>query len=133
MPQLYGGTYTLFAHMLPGLGIEVRFAADDSAAELEPLVDDRTAAVFIETIGNPAGNIPDIEAITAMAHRHGVPVIANSTVATPVLLKPIEYGVDIVVHSHDQVHRRPRQLAGRHDRGQRQFPLGRARRSLPAC
>jgi O-acetylhomoserine (thiol)-lyase len=99
VPQLYGGTYTLFAHMLPGLGIEVRFAADDSAAALETLIDDRTAAVFIETIGNPAGNIPDIEAIAAMAHRHGVPVIADSTVATPVLLKPIEYGVDIVVHS----------------------------------
>jgi O-acetylhomoserine (thiol)-lyase len=99
VPQLYGGTYTLFAHMLPGLGIEVRFAADDSAAALERLIDDKTAAVFIETIGNPAGNIPDIEAIAAMAHRHGVPVIADSTVATPVLLKPIEYGVDIVVHS----------------------------------
>jgi O-acetylhomoserine (thiol)-lyase len=99
VPQLYGGTYTLFAHMLPGLGIEVRFAADDSAAALETLIDEKTAAVFIETIGNPAGNIPDIEAISAMAHRHGVPVIADSTVATPVLLKPIEYGVDIVVHS----------------------------------
>ena len=99
VPQLYGGTYTLFAHMLPGLGIEVRFAADDSAAALETLIDDKTAAVFIETIGNPAGNIPDIEAISAMAHRHGVPVIADSTVATPVLMKPIEYGVDIVVHS----------------------------------
>ncbi len=99
VPQLYGGTYTLFAHMLPGLGIEVRFAADDSAAALETLIDDKTVAVFIETIGNPAGNIPDIEAIAAMAHRHGVPVIADSTVATPVLLKPIEYGVDIVVHS----------------------------------
>ena len=99
VPQLYGGTYTLFAHMLPGLGIEVRFATDDSAAALETLIDGKTAAVFIETIGNPAGNIPDIEAISAMAHRHGVPVIADSTVATPVLLKPIEYGVDIVVHS----------------------------------
>jgi len=99
VPQLYGGTYTLFAHMLPGLGIEVRFAADDSAAALETLIDDKTAAAFIETIGNPAGNIPDIEAISAMAHGHGVPVIADSTVATPVLLKPIEYGVDIVVHS----------------------------------
>ena len=99
VPQLYGGTYTLFAHMLPGLGIDVRFAANDSAAALETLIDDKTAAVFIETIGNPAGNIPDIEAITTMAHRRGVPVIADSTVATPVLMKPIEYGVDIVVHS----------------------------------
>ncbi len=99
VPMLYGGTWTLFAHMLPGLGIDVRFARDDSAAALEELIDGRTAAVFIETIGNPAGNIPDIEAITTMAHRRGVPVIADSTVATPVLMKPIEHGVDIVVHS----------------------------------
>ncbi len=99
VPQLYGGTWTLFAHMLPGLGIEVRLAPDDSPAALEALIDERTAALFLETIGNPAGNIPDVAAITAMAHRHGVPVIADSTVPTPVLMKPIEHGVDIVVHS----------------------------------
>jgi O-acetylhomoserine (thiol)-lyase len=99
VPLLYGGTYTLFAHMLPKQGIEVRFAEDDSAACLENLIDDRTAAVFCETIGNPAGNIVDIEAIAAMAHRHGVPVIVDNTVATPILIRPIDYGVDIVVHS----------------------------------
>ena len=99
VPLLYGGTYTLFAHMLPGLGIEVRFAADDSPAELEKLIDDQTAAVFIETIGNPAGNVADIEAIATMAHAHGVPVIADATVSTPVLTKPIAFGVDVVVHS----------------------------------
>ena len=99
VPQLYGGTWTLFAHMLPGLGIDVRLAQDDSPAALEALIDERTAALFLETIGNPAGNIPDVAAITAMAHRHGVPVIADSTVPTPVLMKPIEHGVDIVVHS----------------------------------
>ncbi len=99
VPQLYGGTYTLFAHMLPKQGIEVRFAEDDHPANLERLIDDKTSAVFIETIGNPAGNIPDIEAITAMAHSHGVAVIADSTVSPPTLLRPIEYGVDIVVHS----------------------------------
>ncbi len=99
VPLLYGGTYTLFAHMLPKQGIEVRFAADDQAASLEKLIDDKTSAVFIETIGNPAGNIADIEAITAMAHSHGVPVIADSTVTPPTLLRPIDYGVDIVVHS----------------------------------
>jgi O-acetylhomoserine (thiol)-lyase len=99
VPQLYGGTWTLFAHMLPGLGIDVRLASDDSPAALEALIDERTAALFLETIGNPAGNIPDVAAITAMAHRHGVPVIADSTVPTPVLMKPIEHGVDIVVHS----------------------------------
>jgi O-acetylhomoserine (thiol)-lyase len=99
VPQLYGGTYTLFAHQLPALGIDVRFAADDSVEALEALIDDRTAAVFLETIGNPAGNIPDLEPIAAMAHRHGVPVIVDSTVPTPALMKPITFGADIVVHS----------------------------------
>lgn len=99
VPQLYGGTFTLFAHQLPALGIDVRFAADDSVDALEALIDERTAAVFLESIGNPAGNIPDLEPIAAMAHRHGVPVIVDSTVATPALMKPIEWGADIVVHS----------------------------------
>lgn len=99
VPSLYGGTYTLFAHTLPGLGIDVRFAADDSAAAIEALIDDNTAAVFCETIGNPAGNIPDLEAIAAAAHRHGVPVIADNTVPTPALMKPFEFGADIVVHA----------------------------------
>ncbi len=99
VPQLYGGTYTLFAHMLPELGIEVRFAKDDSPASLEQLIDDRTKAVFCESIGNPAGNIVDLEAIATMAHRHGVILIVDNTVATPALLKPIQYGADIVVHS----------------------------------
>jgi O-acetylhomoserine (thiol)-lyase len=99
IPQLYGGTWTLFAHMLPSQGIDVRFAEDDSPAALEKLIDDKTAAVFIETIGNPAGNVTDIEAVATMAHSHGVPVIADSTVTPPVLLKPIDYGVDIVIHS----------------------------------
>lgn len=99
VPQLYGGTYTLFAHMLPDLGIEVRFAEDDSAESLEKLIDGRTKAVFCESIGNPAGNIVDLEAISAMAHRHGVILIVDNTVATPALLKPIQYGADVVVHS----------------------------------
>ncbi len=99
VPTLYGGTYTLFAHMLPKQGIEVRFAKDDSADSLEALIDDKTSAVYCETIGNPAGNIVDIEAIAVMAHKHGVPVIVDNTVATPILIRPIEYGVDIVVHS----------------------------------
>ena len=99
VPLLYGGTYTLFAHMLPKQGIEVRFAEDDSLASLEKLIDEKTAAVFCETIGNPAGNIVDVEAIATMAHKHGVPVIVDNTVATPILIRPIEYGADIVVHS----------------------------------
>ena len=99
VPQLYGGTYTLLAHMLPKQGIEVRFAADDSADAIAALIDERTKAVFVETIGNPAGNIIDIEAVAQMARAHGVATIADNTVATPSLLKPIEYGIDIVVHS----------------------------------
>lgn len=99
VPLLYGGTYTLFAHMLPKLGIDVRFAKDDNPASLEPLIDKKTSAVFCESLGNPAGNIPDMEAICALAHRHGVPVIVDNTVPTPVLMKPFQFGADIVVHS----------------------------------
>lgn len=99
VPQLYGTTYTLFAHILPGQGITVRFATSDSADAVENLIDDRTRAVFCESVGNPAGNICDIEALAAVAHRHGVPLIVDNTVATPILLRPIEYGADIVVHS----------------------------------
>ena len=99
VPLLYGGTYTLFKHMLPKLGIETRFAVDDNPASLEALIDGKTTAVYCESIGNPAGNIVDIEALAAMAHKHGVPLIVDNTVATPALIKPIEYGADIVVHS----------------------------------
>ncbi len=99
VPLLYGGTYTLFAHMLPSLGIDVRFAEDDSAEALEKLIDENTVAVYCESIGNPVGNIVDLEAISTAAHKHGVPVIVDNTVATPALIRPFEYGVDIVVHS----------------------------------
>ena len=99
VPQLYGGTYTLFAHMLPSQGIEVRFAEDDSAAALEKLIDGNTRAIYCETIGNPAGNIIDLEPICRMARKHGVAVIVDNTVPTPALCRPIEYGADIVVHS----------------------------------
>ena len=98
-PQLYGGTYTLFAHMLPKQGIEVRFAENDSPEAIEKLIDAKTKAVFCETIGNPAGNIVDIEAIASAAHKHGVAVIVDNTVATPILCTPIDYGADIVVHA----------------------------------
>jgi len=98
-PQLYGGTYTLFAHMLPKQGVDVKFAEDDSAESIAKLIDENTRAVFCETIGNPAGNIVDIEAIAKVAHEKGVPLIVDNTVATPMLIKPFEYGADIVVHS----------------------------------
>jgi O-acetylhomoserine (thiol)-lyase len=99
IPQLYGTTHTLFAHTLPSQGVQVRFAESDKADALERLIDDQTRALFCESIGNPAGNICDIEALAAVAARHGIPLIVDNTVATPVLLRPIDYGADIVVHS----------------------------------
>ena len=98
-PQLYGGSYTLFAHAFARLGIEARFAKDGSAESLEALIDEKTSAVFCESISNPMGSIADIEKIATMAHQHGVPLIVDNTVATPILIKPIDYGADIVVHS----------------------------------
>ncbi|WP_422911099.1 bifunctional O-acetylhomoserine aminocarboxypropyltransferase/cysteine synthase [Pseudomonas sp. MAC6] len=97
--KLYGGTYNLLAHTLPRFGIQTRFAAHDDIAALEALIDDRTKAVFCESIGNPAGNIVDLAALAAAAHRHGVPLIVDNTVATPILCRPFEHGADIVVHS----------------------------------
>jgi O-acetylhomoserine (thiol)-lyase len=99
IPQLYGGTYTLFRHMLPRQGIDVRFAENDSAEAVAKLIDEKTTAVFCESIGNPAGNVVDIEALADMAHDHGVPLIVDNTVATPALIKPIDWGADIVVSS----------------------------------
>lgn len=99
IPMLYGGTYTLFKHMFPKQGLDVRFAATDAPEDVEKLIDSKTKAVYCESIGNPAGNIVDIEALAKVAHKHGVPLIVDNTVATPCLIKPIEYGADIVVHS----------------------------------
>jgi O-acetylhomoserine (thiol)-lyase len=99
VPQLYGTTYTLFAHVFAGQGITVRFAESDTPAAIDKLIDHKTRAVFCESVGNPAGNICDIEALADVAHRHGVPLIVDNTVATPILLRPIEFGADIVVHS----------------------------------
>ena len=98
-PQLYGATYTLFAHLLREEGVEVRFATDERPESLERLIDRTTRAIFCETIGNPGGNIVDVPAVCEMAHTHGVPVIVDNTVASPVLFKPIVHGADIVVHS----------------------------------
>ena len=99
VPQLYGTTHTLFAHIFPKQGINVRFAETDRPDSIEKLIDDDTKAVFCESVGNPAGNVCDIEQLAGIAHKHGVPLIVDNTVATPVLLKPIDYGADIVVHS----------------------------------
>jgi len=97
--KLYGGTYNLFAHTLPQQGIEVRFASHDDFSTLENLIDENTKAVFCETIGNPSGNIADLEKMAVIAHKHGVPLVVDNTVASPVLCRPFEHGADIVVHS----------------------------------
>ena len=97
--QLYGGTYNLFAHTLPKQGIDVRMVSFDDYEGFEQAIDQNTRAVFCESIGNPAGNIVDIERLAQIAHRHGVPLIVDNTVATPYLCRPFELGADIIVHS----------------------------------
>jgi O-acetylhomoserine (thiol)-lyase len=99
VPQLYGTTYTLFAHILPSQGIKVRFAKSDRAADIEALIDADTRAIYCETVGNPAGNVCDLEALAAVAHRHAMPLIVDNTVPTPLLVRPVDYGADVVVHS----------------------------------
>ena len=97
--QLYGGTYNFFAHTLPQQGIEVRMAPGEDPAAIDALIDDQTKAVFCESIGNPAGNIVDLQALADVAHRHGVPLVVDNTVATPVLCRAFDFGADIIVHA----------------------------------
>ena len=97
--QLYGGTYNLFAHTFPRQGVEVRMVSADDFDGFEAAIDENTRALFCESIGNPAGNVVDIEKLAEIAHRHGVPLIVDNTVATPYLCRPFELGADIVVHS----------------------------------
>lgn len=99
VPQLYGTTHTLFQSLFADFGVTARFAASDNADAIEQMISEQTKAVFCESVGNPAGNICDIEALAIIAHKHGVPLVVDNTVATPILLRPIEYGADIVVHS----------------------------------
>ena len=99
VPQLYGTTHTLLAHVLPRQGIEGRFAVDDRPESVAALIDGRTRAVFCESVGNPAGNVCDIEDLARVAHAAGVPLVVDNTVATPILTRPIEWGADVVVHS----------------------------------
>jgi O-acetylhomoserine (thiol)-lyase len=98
-PQLYGATYTLLAHIFPKRGICTLFGKSDHPKDIERLINEDTRAVYCETVGNPAGNVVDIEGLARVAHKHGVPLIVDNTIATPILLKPIEYGADVVVHS----------------------------------
>lgn len=98
-PQLYGASYTLLAHIFPKRGICTRFAKTDGPADIEALIDENTSAVYCESVGNPAGNVADVEELAKVAHKHGVPLVVDNTVATPILLRPIDYGADVVVHS----------------------------------
>lgn len=97
--ELYGGTYNLFAHTLPRQGIEVRFVNKDDFAAIEASIDANTKAIFCESIGNPSGGIADVESLAEIAHRNGIPLMVDNTVATPALWRPIEQGADIVIHS----------------------------------
>jgi O-acetylhomoserine (thiol)-lyase len=96
---LYGGTYNLFAHTLPQYGIGVKFGDHKDPGSFEKLIDANTRAIFCESVGNPAGNVTDFEALAEIAHRHGIPLIVDNTVPTPYLCRPFEHGADIVVHS----------------------------------
>jgi len=96
---LYGGTYNLFAHTLPQYGITPRFANSDDPSSFEAHIDSRTKAIYVESLGNPRGNITDIAALADIAHRHGIPLIVDNTVPSPYLCRPFEHGADIVVHS----------------------------------
>ncbi|MEJ3720837.1 homocysteine synthase [Paenibacillus polymyxa] len=97
--SLYGGTYNLFSTTLPKLGIKVHFVDSDDPENFRHAITDRTKAIFAETIGNPQGNVLDVEAVAAIAHEYGIPLIVDNTFPSPYLLRPIEYGADIVVHS----------------------------------
>lgn len=99
LPQLYGATYTLLAHILSKRGVCTRFSKSDEPADVEALIDENTRAVYCESVGNPAGNVADIEGLAKVSHKHGVPLVVDNTVATPILLKPIQYGADVVVHA----------------------------------
>jgi O-acetylhomoserine (thiol)-lyase len=99
VPQLYGTTHTLLNYVLPRTGITVRFADSDRADDIAKLIDADTMLIYAETVGNPAGNVCDIEALASLAHGHGLPLMVDNTVPSPVLLRPIEFGADIVVHS----------------------------------
>jgi O-acetylhomoserine (thiol)-lyase len=132
VPQLYGTTHTLFSHMLRDYGVAVRFAQTDDRESVEHLIDDKTRAVFCESVGNPAGNICDVEALATAAHRHGIPLVVDNTVATPILLRPIEFGANIIVHSLTKFMGRTWHDARRSDWRWWKLPVGQAPEKVPA-
>lgn len=123
---LYGGTVNLFKHTLRDFGIEARFVDASDPANIEKAIDEKTRLVFLESIGNPANDVVDFDAISAIAHKHGIPVIVDNTVTSPLLFRPFDHGVDVVVHSATKV------LGGRRNRGARGGGRGRHRRDRVA-
>ena len=99
IPKLYGGTYNLFAHTLPRFGVQVRFAKDDRPESIAELIDHKTKAVFCETIGNPSCLVADLGVLAEIAHKNGIPLIVDNTVATPYLCRAFDFGADVAVHS----------------------------------
>lgn len=118
---IYGGSYNLLAHTLPLYGISTTFVNAHDLAEVEKAIGPNTKAIYLETLGNPNSDIPDIDAIAALAHQRGLPLVIDNTFGTPYLIRPIEHGADIVVHSGYQIHRRPWHHAGWCDCRQRQI------------
>jgi O-acetylhomoserine (thiol)-lyase len=99
VPQLYGTTHSLFAHFLPRHGVNVKFAESDRLGDVERSIDKDTRAIYCETVGNPAGNVADITSLAELAHKHGIPLVVDNTVASPMLCQPIKFGADVVIHS----------------------------------
>ena len=137
---IYGGTYNLLKHTLSRYGIDTTFVNPDDYDAMESSIKPNTKLVYIETLGNPNSNIEDIERAADIAHRHGIPLVIDNTFGTPYLIRPIEHGADVVVHSRHQVYRRSRKFSGRRHRRrrhvrleeQRQIPrLHRARSVIP--
>lgn len=97
--SLYGGTYNLFAHTFPQLGIQVKFGNHQDPSSFTKLITENTKAIYCESIGNPLGDVADLEALASIAHKHGLPLIVDNTVASPFLCQPFNHGADIVIHS----------------------------------
>ena len=129
-PQLYGATYTLLAHIFPKRGINSRFGETDRPEDIEKLIDENTRAVYCESVGNPAGNVADIEGLAKVAHKHGVPLVVDNTVATPILLRPDRVRCRCGGAFDDQVHWRRWYQHRRNDRGQRQVSLAATREKV---
>ena len=117
--NIYGGTFNFLAHTFTDFGVNTTFVDIFNLEEVEAAIQENTKAIFIETLGNPNSDVVDIEAVAKLAHAHKIPLVVDNTFATPYLVRPIEYGADIVVHPRDEIHRRPWHNARRRYRRRR--------------